>query len=68
MLQNLKDLTAVPGGKRENPNYIQISGHVPKSLGLQFKAVCAANELTLSKALEDAVQKWLANQVETEGK
>lgn len=63
MLQNL---IAVPGGKRENPNYIQISGHVPKSLGLQFKAVCASNELTLSEALEKAIQKWLEDMDETQ--
>lgn len=55
MLQNL----TVSGGKRENPNYIQISGHVPRDLGLQFKTVCAASELTLSEALEDALQKWI---------
>lgn len=56
MLQNL---IAVPGGKRESPNYIQISGHVPKNLGLQFKSLCAATELTLSEGLEDALQKWI---------
>ena len=47
------------GGKRDNPDYLQISGYVPKSLGLQFKAACTLQELSQSDALEMALEAWL---------
>ena len=52
------------GGKRENPDYLQISGYVPKGMGLQFKAACTLQELSQSEALEQAVRAWLSqNQI-----
>ena len=57
MKQLAKDLMA--GGKRENPDYAQVSGYIPKKLALKFKAACTMRETTQSEALEKAVEAWL---------
>lgn len=49
----------VAGGKRDDPNYSQVSGFVPKELALQFKATCTLQEVTQSEALETALRLWL---------
>ena len=45
--------------KRSDPNYAQITGHIPKDLSLQFRVACTANSLDLSEGLEAAIQQWL---------
>ena len=45
--------------KRRDPNYIQIAGDVPKSLGLKFKAACALKEISLGEGIESAINLWL---------
>ncbi len=47
------------GGKREDPDYAQVSGYVPKKLALKFKAACTMRETTQSEALEKAIEAWL---------
>ncbi|MGD1863163.1 MAG: hypothetical protein ACFB0D_01280 [Phormidesmis sp.] len=47
------------GGKREDPDYAQVSGYIPKKLALKFKAACTMRETTQSDALEKAIQVWL---------
>lgn len=47
------------GGKREDPDYAQVSGYVPKKLALKFKAACTMQETTQSAALEAAIESWL---------
>lgn len=47
------------GGKRDDPNYSQVSGFVPKELALQFKATCTLQEITQSDAIEEAIKDWL---------
>jgi hypothetical protein len=47
------------GGKREDPDYAQVSGYVPKKLALRFKAACTMRETTQSAALEKAIETWL---------
>ncbi|MBD2414791.1 hypothetical protein FACHB389_28930 [Nostoc calcicola FACHB-389] len=46
-------------GKGANPNYMQISGYVPRELGLKFKISCTAKEITHSEALEQMINNWL---------
>jgi hypothetical protein len=48
------------GGKREDPNYLQVGGYVPRELGLRFKANCTLRQMSQSEALEEAIQLWLA--------
>ena len=47
------------GGRSLDPNYKQISGHIPKEKLLAFKIAIAAKETTLSEALEQAIDLWL---------
>lgn len=56
---NSAKVTEVAGGKRDDPNYAQVSGFVPKELALQFKATCTLQEVTQSEALEKAIKIWL---------
>ncbi|WP_190670552.1 hypothetical protein [Nostoc sp. FACHB-190] len=46
-------------GKGANPDYMQISGYVPRELGLKFKIACTAKEITHSDALEQMINDWL---------
>jgi hypothetical protein len=50
---------SMAGGKRDDPNYLQVGGYVPRELGLQFKANCTLREMSQSEALEEAIQLWL---------
>ncbi|MDY6785049.1 MAG: hypothetical protein SW833_21315 [Cyanobacteriota bacterium] len=45
--------------KRDDPNYAQVSGYVPKKLALKFKANCTMQETDQSEALERAITLWL---------
>ena len=53
------------GGKREDPDYAQVSGYVPKKLALKFKAACTMRETTQSDALEKAIEVWLKQSEES---
>ena len=64
MKQLEKNLMA--GGKREDPEYAQVSGYIPKKLALRFKAACTMRETTQSEALEKAVKAWLEKGVDSE--
>ena len=45
--------------KRNDPNYTQISGHIPKDLARKFKAEVAMSEVDHSEAIEESVREWL---------
>lgn len=45
--------------KRDDPNYSQVSGYVPKDLARRFKIACTSKEISQSEALEEALQQWL---------
>ena len=53
-------LSAMPGGKKEDPNYGQIVGHVPKDLIKRFKMEILNQETTISEALEQGILLWLS--------
>lgn len=42
--------------KRSDPNYIQVNGYIHKDVALRFKIYCTANQLTISEALEEAME------------
>lgn len=54
--------------KRDDPNYAQVSGHIPKDKALEFKIACTRKQISQSEALEEAVDKWLATQEEPAAK
>lgn len=45
--------------KRNDPNYEQVSGYVPKDLALKFRIICTTDRLTQSDALEEALKFWI---------
>lgn len=55
------------GGRRDDPNFSQVSGYIPKEVALQFKATCTLVEISQTDALEEAIRLWL-EKVKSEGK
>ncbi|MHC5748755.1 MAG: hypothetical protein ACYTXT_44380 [Nostoc sp.] len=45
--------------KRNDPNYMQMSGDVKKDIGLKFKATCTLKQISLGEGLEQAMALWL---------
>lgn len=45
--------------KRNDPNYAQVTGHIPKELSLKFRFACTAKGLDLSEGLEASISRWL---------
>jgi hypothetical protein len=50
-----KTLTA----RRNNPDYSQVTGLIPKELAHRFRVYCVENEILLTEALEIAIQEFL---------
>ncbi|MCA1994147.1 MAG: hypothetical protein LDL41_19185 [Coleofasciculus sp. S288] len=48
--------------KRDDPNYSQVSGYIPKELALRFRIACTAKEISQSEALEKAIGQWLEDE------
>ncbi len=48
--------------KRGNPNFQQISGHIPTQQAKDFKIACTIRSISHSEALEQAIAMWLKNQ------
>ncbi|OKH35024.1 hypothetical protein NIES2101_38135 [Calothrix sp. HK-06] len=45
--------------KRNDPDYMQITGDVKKDIGLRFKAACTLKEISIGEGLEQALEAWL---------
>ena len=59
-MKNLNELTSADlVTKRDDPNYAQVSGYIPKGLARKFKTLCTSEEISQSEALEVAVMMWL---------
>jgi hypothetical protein len=54
--------------KRRDPNYKQISGHIPVELYKQFKTACFSRDIKQSEAIEKAVKLWVNTDDKTETK
>lgn len=46
--------------KRDDPNYQQVSGHIPKEMATEFKIACTRRGVSHSDGLEQAIALWLA--------
>ncbi len=66
MAPRTRDSEPMAGGKKDDPNYSQVSGHVPKELALRFRIACTAKEITISEALEKALEVWLEQESKSE--
>lgn len=47
--------------KRDDPNYQQISGHIPKEMATEFKIACTRKGVSHSDGLRQAIALWLAH-------
>ena len=50
---------SMAAGRRDDPNYAQVSGYISKQIALEFKAECTLQEISQTDALEAAVMLWL---------
>lgn len=51
--------------RRKDPNYTQVTSHVPKELAKRLKIYCAEAETTITEVVEDALREYL-NQKESD--
>lgn len=47
--------------KKDDSNYEQVRGHVPKNLAMQFRLACTARKMDYSEGVEAALKHWLAH-------
>lgn len=45
--------------RRKHPDYSSITAYLPKEKVRQLKAIAALNDLTLSEAVEQALDGWM---------
>jgi hypothetical protein len=57
---NLQNELLEVASKRDDPNYQQISGHIPKEMATEFKVACTRKGVSHSDGLERAIDLWLA--------
>lgn len=47
-------------GKKDDMNYVQVRGHVPKAIAQQFKQFCLDKEIDYSEGLEQILTIFFA--------
>jgi hypothetical protein len=50
--------------RRKNPDYRQVSGHIPMNMYRKFKSICALRDVSQSEALEQAINVWMEGEQE----
>lgn len=45
--------------RRKDPNYAQVTSHIPKELAKRLKFYCAEYETTITETVEIALQEFL---------
>ena len=45
--------------RRKDPNYTQVTSHVPKELAKRLKFYCAEHETTITEVIEQALKEFL---------
>jgi hypothetical protein len=48
--------------RRRDPNFEQVTGHVPKPLARKFKVFCTEHQVTIAEGLEEAITLFLQSQ------
>lgn len=59
-----QDLPLTLVTKRKDPNYAQVTGHIPVDLARRFGIYCASKQISKSDGLENAVEALLAQEPE----
>ena len=58
-MEKLRNLyLATMPAKKDDPNYVAIRGHVPKSIYKKFKVFCLEREVDNSQGLEDLLSEY----------
>lgn len=47
-------------GRRNNPDYSQITALVPKDLAKKFRVYCTEQEIQITDAVEEAIKEYLS--------
>ncbi|MCD8490343.1 MAG: hypothetical protein LRZ84_27355 [Desertifilum sp.] len=47
--------------RRDDPNYGQLSGYIPKELVDEFKIQCIRRDIQKADALAEAIAMWIEN-------
>jgi hypothetical protein len=50
--------------KKDDPNYEQVRGHVPKDLAMEFRLACTSHRLDYSQGIEAALRLLLSHLAE----
>ena len=45
--------------RRKDPNYAQVTSHIPKELAKRLKIYCTEEETTITEAVETAIEEFL---------
>ncbi len=53
---------ATLASKAEDPNYIQVRGHVQKRIARRFKAICSERGIDFGQGMEEAFLPWIEQQ------
>jgi hypothetical protein len=53
------DLAKTVTNRSRDPNFTQITGHIPNSLAKDFKVEVASEEITIAEAVEEAIHDWI---------
>ncbi|MEQ8469371.1 hypothetical protein [Coleofasciculus sp. E1-EBD-02] len=64
-IKNQTDELLEVASKRDDPNYQQISGHIPREMATDFKIACTKKGVSHSDGLSQAIALWLTQQSET---
>ena len=48
--------------KADDPNYIQVRGHVQKRIARRFKAICSERGIDFGQGMEEAFLPWIEQQ------
>lgn len=55
-------------GKRNDPNYNQMTAYVPRELSVKFKTILASLELEQSEVISSLIAMWIQTQEQRQGK
>lgn len=45
--------------RRKDPNYVQVTSHIPKDLAKRLKFYCTEKETTITELVETAIKEFL---------
>lgn len=56
---SLESVLIAVTNRRSDPNFVQVSGYLPKDLVLRFKKILLMKDYSVQEGLEQAVQQYV---------